>query len=484
MYRVLITGITVCILAFAGGIASFIRYRYTRPDTRDIKLIVSVTIAVVAIFSIVALTLPQLTVPELGTSHTTSISASNAHNPRSSVGSAIVKIATDLPVSGADQAGGKLVQNGAKLAVEEANQNHEVAGVTFIFDPKDDVGLGGTGDPTVGAHNVTEFVADAEVAGIVGPFDSSVAKAEMPITNQAPVAQISPANTDPCLTKDTAASGCSGANNLRPTGKVNYFRVVTTDDNQGPAGADYMAKLGYKKVYVIDDAETYGMGNANAFIGEWQKLGGTVLGHASEPGTTTSYASLLMQIASSHPDLIYFGGIDSTGGMLIRQQMQQVPGLQILPFASDDGIVTPAFASTIQPLGGGDSYATVAVVDMATNPATANFRQQYAAVFPNEPVSLESAAAYDSANILIQAIKMAIQNGAKPPTSSSDSADAITFRTAVISAVQSISYDGVTGHQSFDSNGDTQLKTISIYKLDLNSSHNPDWIDATAISVA
>ncbi|HYB02728.1 MAG TPA: hypothetical protein VED37_21045 [Ktedonobacteraceae bacterium] len=113
-----------------------------------------------------------------------------------------------------------------------------------------------------------------------------------------------------------------------------------------------------------------------------------------------------------------------------------------------------------------------------------NLLHKYAAAFPNEPISVESAAAYDSANILIQAIKRAIQNGAKAPTSSSDSADAMTFRTAVISAVQSISYDGVTGHQSFDSNGDTQLKTISIYKPGLNSSHAPDWIDATAINVA
>jgi branched-chain amino acid transport system substrate-binding protein len=191
-----------------------------------------------------------------------------------------------------------------------------------------------------------------------------------------------------------------------------------------------------------------------------------------------------MQIASSHPDLIYFGGIDSTGGTLIRQQMQQVPGLQNIPFASDDGIVTPAFASTIQPLGGGNSFATVAVVDTTTNPATSNFSMQYAAAFPNEPISVESAAAYDSANILIQAVKTAIQNGTKPPTSSSDAADAITFRTAVIAAMQSISYDGVTGLQSFDSNGDTQLKAISIYELGLNSSHNPDWIDETAFNVA
>ena len=404
--------------------------------------------------------------------------------------SATVKIGTDLPVSGKDTSSGKPAQDGAQLAVNQANANHTVTGVTFVFDPKDDVGPSGTHDPTVGAANVTALVGDAEVAGMVGPFNSSVAKAEMSFTNQGPLAQISPANTNQCLTKDTAASGCSGKNDLlptlRPTGKVNYFRVATTDDHQGPGAADYMAKLNYKKVYVIDDAETYGIGIANTFIQEWQKVGGTVLGHASEPGTTTSYVSLLTQIAATHPDLIYFGGVDSTGGTLVRQQMKQVPGLQNLPYSGGDGIVTPSFANTIQPLGGGPSFGTTAVVDstVSKNQIAATFRQQYAAAFPSDPLNVYSGASYDAANILIQAVKTALANGAKAPTSSSDSAGAQTFRTAVIAAVQAAAWDGVTGHQSFDSNGDTQQKIISIYKLGLNTSGKPDWIYASAINIA
>jgi branched-chain amino acid transport system substrate-binding protein len=403
-------------------------------------------------------------------------------------GSPIIKIATDLPTSGQAESIGKPVEDGANLAVMQANANQTIPGYTLQFVPKDDVGSSGVPDPTVGAANVTALISDALVAGIVGPFNSSVAVAEMPIANQAPIALISPSNTAPCLTKDTAASGCSGSNDLlptlRPTGKVTYFRVVTTDDNQGPAGADYMYKtLGLRKVYVIDDAEPYGIGIANFFIGRWQKVGGTVLGHASEPGTTTSYVSLLKQIAATHPDLIYFGGLDFTGGTLIRQQMQQVPGLQNLPYAGGDGIMTPAFASTIQPLGGGPVYGTAAVVDTSTNPRAATFRQQYAAAFPGDPITVYSAEAYDSANILIQAIKKALAHGAQAPTSSSDSSTASTFRTAVIAAVQHIQYHGLTGHQSFDKNGDTKLEIISIYKLGLNDVNKPDWIFTSLVRV-
>ncbi len=146
--------------------------------------------------------------------------------------------------------------------------------------------------------------------------------------------------------------------------------------------------------------------------------------------------------------------------------------------------MTPSFAKTIQPLGGGPVYGTVAVVDTSQNPNATTFVSQYKAAFPADPINVYSAASYDSMNIIIQAIKTALANGAKAPTSSSDSAGAVTFRTAVIAAVQGIAYDGVTGHQSFDSNGDTLLKIISIYKMGLNASSMPDWIYASAVNVA
>jgi branched-chain amino acid transport system substrate-binding protein len=59
----------------------------------------------------------------------------------------------------------------------------------------------------------------------------------------------------------------------------------------------------------------------------------------------------------------------------------------------------------------------------------------------------------------------------------------VTFRKAVIAAVQAIQYDGITGHQSFDSNGDTNLKIISIYKLGLNTSKQADWLYVSAVNV-
>lgn len=392
-------------------------------------------------------------------------------------GSTTIKIATDFPTTGKEATSGKPAENAVALAVKQANANHTISGYTLAFVPKDDVGPAGIHDPTSGAANVRALIGDALVAGLVGPFNSNVAKAEMPITNQAPLAQISPANTNPCLTKGASddPADCGGSNNListlRPTGKVNYFRIATTDDHQGPAGADYLYNMQhYKKVYVIDDAETYGIGIANSFSREWQKLGGTLLGRSSEPSTTTSYVSLLTSIATKNPDVIYFGGLNSTGGDLIRQQLLQVPGLTTTPLGGGDGLVTSDFASAIPNSKGGSAYGTVATVDIASvkGSTASNFIQQYDAAYGASNFGAYSAAAYDCANIIIQAIKTALANGAKTPQNSSDTAGAMSFRTAVINAVQNISFEGVLGHQGFDANGDTTNRVITIYKVGTN----------------
>lgn len=396
----------------------------------------------------------------------------------------VIKVATELPVSGADASSGKPAENGAHLAVDQAVASNLLgSGYTLEFVTKDDVGASGTHDPTVGATNVQALVGDAEVAGIVGPFNSSVAQSEMPIANQAPIVLISPSNTNTCLTQNTPDTGCTGANDmistLRPSGKVTYFRIATTDNHQGGVGADFLYKtLNFKKAYVIDDTETYGVGLANAFIKEWQADGGTVLGHDSLK-SATDYSGELAKVAAAKPDVVYYAGVDSTGGTQICKQMATTPGLSNTPFAGGDGIQTSAFATAIG-TNGAAVYSTVAAVDATKVPSAASFIATYTAKYG--ALGAYSASGYDAMNILLNAIKAAIAGGAKPPTNSSNSTTASTFRQAVINAVAQTNYNGVTGHQSFDANGDTTNKTISIYQL-ASVSGAPAWKYVTALTL-
>jgi branched-chain amino acid transport system substrate-binding protein len=403
----------------------------------------------------------------------------------SSTGSTILKIATDYPVSGKDASAGKPSENGAHLAVDQANAEKLVPGITFEFVPKDDVGPSGAHDAATGQKNVAEMIGDALIVGMVGPLNSNVAQAELPEANQAGFPIISPANTNDCLTQTEPAFECGGANNklpvYRPTGKVTYFRIATRDQYQGAALADFAYKTkGYRSAYVIDDTETYGVGIATSVVTEWAKLGGKLLGRSSEAPTTTSYVNLLTQIASKHPDVIFFGGNDSTGGILIRQQMMQVPALKTTPFIAGDGTQTSAMATAIGTYktdnsNGGPVYTSVASVNIGALPSAQKFLADYAKTYGANAIGAYSAGSYDCAMVLMQAVKTALAKGVKTPANSSDAAQAKVFRQAVIDAIQNISYNGVTGHIAFDQNGDTASRVISIFTIADNPNQGDGW---------
>src|SRR5665213_2783220 len=244
-----------------------------------------------------------------------------------------IRIGIDLPVSGADAAIGVPTQNGALLAIEQANKHGFAGGAYKLEASMLDDAVQGKHDPAAGAQNVKTFIADSSVLAMVGPFNSNVAKSEIPLTNDAGLAQISPSNTNDGLTVGDDAKKLRTAH---PDTNA-YFRVCTKDSRQGGALAQFAQKLGYKKVFIIDDNETYGKGLADTFDASFKSLGGTVLGHEHITANQQDFKALLTKIHSTSPDAVFFGGTTSTGGGLLRRQMADV-GMSKTPYIGGDGI--------------------------------------------------------------------------------------------------------------------------------------------------
>ncbi len=374
-----------------------------------------------------------------------------------------IKIAVDLPVSGGDATDGIPTRNGMQLAIDQANKagGVTVAGKAYKLEmlPLDDVPPGGQKhDPAQGAKNADTFIADPSVMVVLGPFNSSVAQAMMPKLNNAGLCNISPANTNETLTKPEF--GKTGT--YRPTGKVTYFRVVTTDDVQGPAAADYaFDKLGLKKVYILDDTEAYGKGIADNFEKEFKTKGGTILGHEGIQTGTTDYSSTLTKIAAMKPDFIYYGGTSSNNIPLARKQMKAA-GLSI-PLMGGDGIKDEEFLK----IAGADadgSYSTVAAVNVETLDAAKQFIADYKAAGFKEALGAYSGPGYETASIAIDAIKRATD----------------VSREGVCQALrQTKDFKGVLGTTTFDQNGDTSNKVISFYEV---KSGKWEFVDQLAFS--
>jgi branched-chain amino acid transport system substrate-binding protein len=368
-----------------------------------------------------------------------------------------VTVATDLPLTGGDRTDGPFPGYGAQLAVEQANANKLLGGCTLKYTSMDDSStLLGKHDPAKGVQNITALANDSSVMGVVGPFNSNVAQAEIPIASQNHLALISPSNTQPGLTQ-------VGSNPLIDTaslykGPHTYFRVIATDKVQAKILA-YVAtsELHKMKGYVFDDQETYGAGLATLFKQFYAADGGTVVGTASLPGTTTDFKTQMNDAKSKGADIVMFGGLTSTGAGFARRDMIAT-GLSA-PFIGGDGLedtdyIKDANAGASSSAANG-SEATSAP-DVTKLSSAAKFYADYAARFASlaapyndgtkEPYT---AYGYDAMQILLQSIKTAIvNNNGTLPT------DPQGFRDSVVAQLHQASYNGATGHISFDQNGD------------------------------
>jgi len=174
-----------------------------------------------------------------------------------------IKIYTSWPMQGAMLPEGTGMKNGVDLALD---QNHSEAGgyCLEVVNLDDASPQTGKWDGAVEAENANKAVADPDAMVYIGTYNSGAAKISMTITQRAHMAQVTPANTYPGLTKKLGAA--PGEPEIyRPLGIVSYFRVPPADDIQGAVGAKWAKALGHHKVYILNDQELYGKGIADVF---------------------------------------------------------------------------------------------------------------------------------------------------------------------------------------------------------------------------
>lgn len=358
------------------------------------------------------------------------------------------KLGLDLPLSGIDGASAIPARNAVILAIEEGNKRGFPGGVDVALFDLDDA-VQGKHDPAQGAQNLRTFVADSDVFAVVGPMNSNVAKAEIPIANAAGLVQISMAATSIELTKGPEARKLRVAYPERPT----FFRVCASDDRQGAAAARYAIGRGLRHAFVIDDNESYGRGLADVFNTAFPAAGGTILGREHLTSFALDYKALLTKIRGSHPDVIFFGGIVSTGGAVLRKQMADV-GLAGVPYFGGDGLASPEYL----PLAGAsaeNTYFTLISPDLGHLPGGSRFVAAYRARFGSEPGSY-SPGAYSAAVVALDALRRSLALRQGVSASRADIVVAVARTSGLVTPV---------GRVSFDARGDLREPTISLYRV-------------------
>jgi branched-chain amino acid transport system substrate-binding protein len=345
--------------------------------------------------------------------------------PAAAGGATVVKIGHAAPLTGGIAHLGKDNEAGVRLAIDEANAKGITIGgakIQFEMMSEDD-----EGNPTKGPIIAQKF-ADAKVAGVVGHLNSGVTIPASAVYNTAGIPMISGSATNPKLTEQ---------------GFTVTFRTVGRDDQQGPAIASYLvSQFKPKVVAVVDDATSYGEGLANEVEKTLKAAGVTVLAREKGTDKTTDWKAILTKLKGKKPDAIFYGGMDSGGGPLVKQGREL--GVKAV-FAFGDG----ACSDKMKELAGEASEGMVcSQAGIPAQAASKPFIEAFKAKFGTDPI-IYAPFTYDATNLMITAMQKV------------DSVDPAKY----LPALKASSFDGASGHIEFDEKGDRKDAEMTIFTM-------------------
>lgn len=339
-----------------------------------------------------------------------------------------IKIGGNWELSGNVSAYGISQNNAIKLAVAEVNEAGGINDKQIEYIEYDNKST--PEEATAGATRLTDV---ENVSLILGPATTGSVNAQVPVVTKAATPMITPSATGDSVTLDSS-------------GKVlDYiFRVCFQDSFQGVALAEYANQEGYANAAVImDNGSDYGQNLAAEFK---KTFSGEVIAEESYVTKDTDFQTILTNIKSKNPEVIFVAGYYEEAGPLIKQAREM--GITA-PILGPDGFGNAEIIN----LAGADNMSDVFYTAHFVNSDNADedvkaFISAYTEEYGSEP-DMFAALAYDAANLAFDAVKRA------------GSADQQAVTDALAETTE---FDGVTGTFTIDENHNP-VKTAYIVEL-------------------
>jgi len=353
-------------------------------------------------------------------------------------------------------------------------QKGSIAGYTLGYWPLDD-SLSANQNPLRGVNNVGRMIENPRVLGMVGPFNSNIAYAEIPVGGAADLAMLSPSNTNSCVTLEFPFCGAGLPPRLYTGHPNNYFRLAAPDAGEGRAMAYYLTRQlkNVARVAIFNEWDAIGRVIIKDFASVLATSGIEVVLQQDLDPTTTDFSDFLKKASALRAEAIYAVGDDGYAPFCAAaaQAKALVPGAL---FMVTDGVATGS--QCIKDAGAVNAEGMVGTymdVDPRVNkdPTVSKEVDSYLKAYPKATdVSHFTFAAYDAARIMIDAIARAIDknHGSFPKR-----------EQVVVALAETADFKGVTGTYSFDSKGDSLSPLMSIWKVE-----NGQWVDQGKIDAS
>ena len=362
-----------------------------------------------------------------------------------------VTIYSSLPLQGATRDNSLDVQKGVTLALEQ--HNAKAGSCTVEYKKLDDsTAQAGKWDAGATSANARRVAGDDNAIALIGEFNSSASAISIPITNEAGILQVSPANTALELTKDAGPDDKGAPEKYYPSGERHYGRVVPADHIQGSAQAEWMKEVGVTKLYTLDDTEVYGVGVAKTTRDAAELNGIEVVGSDSIDPKAANYRSLAAKIKESGADAVFYGGITANNAVQLYKDLGAA--LPDATFWGPDGVSESAFTNDLPADVAERTYLTVATIPQKDYPAKGQeFFRQFKEKYNQNVIQPYAIYGFEAMDVILDSMDRA--------------GEACNDRQAVIEEFfNTKSKEGVTGTYDIDQDGDVTLNQFGRYRIE------------------
>jgi branched-chain amino acid transport system substrate-binding protein len=332
-----------------------------------------------------------------------------------------IKVGVAGPITGPDAVFGAQLRMGVEQAVEDMNKAGGILGQKLTLSIADDAG-----DPKQGKSVANKFVGD-QIAWVVGHFNSGVTIPASETYAENNILEITPASTNPQVTE---------------RGLDLVFRTCGRDDQQGAVAAKFLASLKGKKIAILHDKTTYGKGLADETRKNLNAAGVSEVLYEGINKGEKDYSAIVSKIKAAGADIVYWGGVQTEGGLLVRQMRDQGVTATLM---GGDGIASDEFAAIGGP-GVEGTYMTFPPDPRNLPEAAAVVKEFTAKNFNPETYTLYS---YAAAQIMKQAAETA--KSTDPTEMAKVMHSGMTFKTVI-------------GDISYDKKGDVTRADYVVYQ--------------------
>lgn len=214
-------------------------------------------------------------------------------------------------------------------------------------------------DPGAVSANAERAADDPGAIAYVGELDYGATAVSLPITNEAGLLQVSPADGLTSLTRRPPGRPRAGPERYYPSERRSFARVGPTDLDEAERLVERAARAGAERVAIVFDRDIYGRELAGQLITRARETGIEVVGAEQYGGDLDRIPDLAAALAESRPDAVLHAGVAGRGsGRLLAAIDARLPGVPLyaasgllarstpIPAAPDEvEVVAPALSA-------------------------------------------------------------------------------------------------------------------------------------------